>query len=169
MKDYISYEIFRQIGIEAPLCSYAQIYINGLLNGLYLAMEEIDGAFVDRAFEGNGEIYKPSNDPENGAMEPGDDKGFSNGDSPARTAETADDEASDDAASANGTADATVAAVTSEQAASDRIDSSAIDISLTQGNKSPRGEGDSEGDSASDASKGKRQQEAAEAETEAEN
>ena len=59
MKDYISYEIFRQAGVEAPLTSYVWLTINGEDQGLYLAIEDISESFLDRVNEGEGVLYKP--------------------------------------------------------------------------------------------------------------
>lgn len=58
MRDYISYQIMRDNGVPAPLCSYTEVTLNGESLGLYLAVEDIEDAFVDRnSLE--GEIYKP--------------------------------------------------------------------------------------------------------------
>ena len=59
MKDYISYEIFRQAGVEAPLTSYVWLTINGEDQGLYLAIEDISESYLDRVNEGEGVLYKP--------------------------------------------------------------------------------------------------------------
>ena len=61
LKDYISYEIFRAAGVDAPLTSYVQLSINGEVFGLYLAIEDISGSYLDRTRNGRGELYKPSN------------------------------------------------------------------------------------------------------------
>ena len=59
MKDYVAYEIFKAAGVEAPLASYVSISINGQNFGLYLALEEIGEAYLQRAYSGEGELYKP--------------------------------------------------------------------------------------------------------------
>ena len=61
LKDYISYEIFRAAGVEAPLTSYVLLSINNELFGLYLAIEDISGSYLDRTRNGKGELYKPNN------------------------------------------------------------------------------------------------------------
>ena len=61
MKDYISYEIFKATGVDAPLTSYVQLSINDQVYGLYLAIEEIGSSYLERTQEGSGELYKPSN------------------------------------------------------------------------------------------------------------
>ena len=74
LKDYISYEIFRAAGVDAPLTGYVQLSINGEVFGLYLAIEDISGSYLDRTRNGKGELYKPSNglDDMNGDWEDGD-------------------------------------------------------------------------------------------------
>ena len=59
MKDYISYEIFRQAGVDAPLTSYVWLTVNGEDKGLYLAIEEVGSSYLDRTQNGEGELYKP--------------------------------------------------------------------------------------------------------------
>lgn len=59
MKDYISYEIFRQAGVDAPLTSYVWLTINGEDHGLYLAIEDISESYLDRTNDGKGVLYKP--------------------------------------------------------------------------------------------------------------
>lgn len=41
MKDYLSYRIFSEAGIESPLVSYVSLTVNGENAGLYIAIEEI--------------------------------------------------------------------------------------------------------------------------------
>ncbi len=59
LKDYLSYEIFHAAGVEAPLTSYVLLRVNGQDLGLYLAIEEVDSSYLDRASAGEGELYKP--------------------------------------------------------------------------------------------------------------
>ena len=59
MKDYLSYKLFSEVGVESPLTSYVWITVNGEDLGLYLAIEEIDSSYLDRTVEGEGELYKP--------------------------------------------------------------------------------------------------------------
>lgn len=59
MKDYLSYEIFRQAGVESPLVSYVWLTINGEDHGLYLAIEDVSESYLDRTQNGEGELYKP--------------------------------------------------------------------------------------------------------------
>lgn len=59
MREYLSYEALREIGADAPLASYANVYINGELFGFYLMVEAIDDSFLERNFGGaDGNLYK---------------------------------------------------------------------------------------------------------------
>jgi spore coat protein CotH len=60
MREMISYELFRDMGIHAPRTSYANVYVNNVLIGLFLAVEEIDGRFTKSRWpdHGNGNLYK---------------------------------------------------------------------------------------------------------------
>ena len=46
MHDMLAYELYREMGIHAPRTSYANVYVNGNLIGLFLAVEDIDGRFT---------------------------------------------------------------------------------------------------------------------------
>lgn len=59
MKDRLSYEIFRQAGVPAPLTSYVWLTVNGRDHGLYLAAEDIGEGYLSRVHGGKGVIYKP--------------------------------------------------------------------------------------------------------------
>ncbi|HEZ7988782.1 MAG TPA: CotH kinase family protein [Ruminococcus sp.] len=59
MKDYISYKIFDEAGVDSPLVSYVDIQINGEEFGLYLAIEDISESYLNRTNDGEGELYKP--------------------------------------------------------------------------------------------------------------
>ena len=60
MKDYWSYTFMNQMGLASPLCSYTEIYVNGEYWGLYLAVEGVEEAFLERNYgEDYGELYKP--------------------------------------------------------------------------------------------------------------
>jgi len=60
MHEMISYELFRDMGIPAPRTAYANVYVNNVLIGLFLAVEEIDGRFTKSRWPdyGNGNLYK---------------------------------------------------------------------------------------------------------------
>lgn len=60
MKDYLSYQLMREAGVPSPLCSYAYITVNGEGWGLYLAVEDVEDAFLQRNYgTDHGELYKP--------------------------------------------------------------------------------------------------------------
>ncbi len=59
MKDYLAYTMMGKMGVPSPLCSYAQIIVNGEVWGLYLAVEGIEDAFLERNGMTKGELYKP--------------------------------------------------------------------------------------------------------------
>lgn len=60
MKDYLTYQMMRQFGVDAPLCSYSYITVNGEDWGLYLAVEGVEDAFLQRSYgTDHGELYKP--------------------------------------------------------------------------------------------------------------
>ena len=60
MKDYLTYQMMAQFGAAAPLCSYAWLTVNGEDWGLYLAVEAVEDAFLQRNYgSDHGELYKP--------------------------------------------------------------------------------------------------------------
>lgn len=59
MREYLSYEAMREMGLDVPLAVMANIYINGELKGFYLCVEAIEDSFLDREFGNNdGNLYK---------------------------------------------------------------------------------------------------------------
>ena len=59
MRDHLGYEMFRQLGVPAPLSSYVWLTVNGEDRGLYLAVEDENESFLNREYGGKGVIYKP--------------------------------------------------------------------------------------------------------------
>ena len=59
MKDYLSYQLMGRFGVSAPLVSFSYVTVNGEDWGLYLAVEGIEDAFLERNYSGEGELYKP--------------------------------------------------------------------------------------------------------------
>ncbi len=60
MRETIGYKVARKIGI-APRTSFAKIYINGELIGLYTQVEQIDEYFLSKHFNNyDGNLYKAS-------------------------------------------------------------------------------------------------------------
>ena len=63
MKEYLSYEMFRSLGIATPLCAFANITVNGEPWGLYLAVECVEESFALRNYGvTNVNLYKPEGD-----------------------------------------------------------------------------------------------------------
>ncbi|MBE5947590.1 MAG: spore coat protein CotH [Lachnospiraceae bacterium] len=60
MKDFLVYRLMEDFGVAAPLCSYVYITVNGEDWGLYLAVEGVEDAFLQRNYGNDyGELYKP--------------------------------------------------------------------------------------------------------------
>lgn len=75
MKDYWSYTFMGQMGVASPLCSYTEIYVNGEYWGLYLAVEGVEDAFLERNYGADsGNLYKPDSMSFGGGR--GNGKGF---------------------------------------------------------------------------------------------
>lgn len=78
MKDYLTYQMMGYFGVDAPLCSYAYITVNGEDWGLYLAVESIEEAFLKRNYGTDyGELYKPDSSDMGGGR--GNGGGFNEG------------------------------------------------------------------------------------------
>lgn len=75
MKDYLAYQMMEEMGVAAPLCSYAYITVNGEDWGLYLAVEAVEESFLQRNYGNNyGDLYKPDSMDMGGGR--GNGKGF---------------------------------------------------------------------------------------------
>lgn len=60
MKDYLTYQMMGEFGVNAPLCSFVYITVNNQDWGLYLAVEGVEDSFLARNYGTNyGELYKP--------------------------------------------------------------------------------------------------------------
>jgi spore coat protein CotH len=60
MKDYLTYKLMAEFGVESPLVSYVYITVNGEDWGLYLAVEAVEDSFLERNNGTNyGNLYKP--------------------------------------------------------------------------------------------------------------
>lgn len=60
MKEYLSYRIMREAGVNAPLASYAALTINGEEAGLYVAEENVGDSFLTRTNgSSEGALYQP--------------------------------------------------------------------------------------------------------------
>lgn len=59
MKEYLSYQMFSFLDVATPLCTYANITVNGEDWGLYLAVEGMEEAFAQRNYGADyGQLYK---------------------------------------------------------------------------------------------------------------
>ena len=78
IKEYLSYYLLNRAGAKTPLFAMAEIYVNGEYWGLYLAVECIDDAFIERNFSTDGGfLYKPDGTGGMGGGRSGDqDDGF---------------------------------------------------------------------------------------------
>lgn len=75
MKDYICYQMMREMGVASPLCSYVYITVNGEDWGLYLAVEGVEESFLQRNYGNDyGMLYKPDSQSMGGGR--GNGKGF---------------------------------------------------------------------------------------------
>lgn len=60
MKDYLTYTMMKEFDVASSLCSYVYITVNGEDWGLYLAVEGVEDAFLERNYGSEaGELYKP--------------------------------------------------------------------------------------------------------------
>ena len=60
MREYISYKIMGEMGLDVPECAYSHITVNGEEGGLYLAVEPVDEVFLAAHFaDVTGDLYKP--------------------------------------------------------------------------------------------------------------
>lgn len=60
MREYISYKIMGEMGLDVPECAYSHITVNGEEWGLYLAVESVDEVFLAAHFaDATGDLYKP--------------------------------------------------------------------------------------------------------------
>lgn len=60
MKDYLTYRLMGSFDVDAPLCSYVYITVNGEDWGLYLAVEGVEDGFLQRNYGSDyGNLYKP--------------------------------------------------------------------------------------------------------------
>lgn len=61
MREQLGYGAYREMGVAASRTAYARVVINGQLEGLFLAVEQIDGRFTRSRFSaegGKGNLYK---------------------------------------------------------------------------------------------------------------
>ncbi|WP_054956461.1 CotH kinase family protein [Paenibacillus dakarensis] len=59
MREFLTYELAASVGLPTPGFSYVNVYVNEELWGFYLAVEQIDEAYLKRNFETtSGALYK---------------------------------------------------------------------------------------------------------------
>jgi hypothetical protein len=60
MRERLGYGLFRQMGVAASRAMHARVLINGQLQGLFIAVEQIDSRFMRGRFSegGKGNLYK---------------------------------------------------------------------------------------------------------------
>jgi hypothetical protein len=60
LRDRLGYQLFREMGVASPRAVHARVLINGELEGLFIAVEQIDGRFTRSTFSegGKGNLYK---------------------------------------------------------------------------------------------------------------
>lgn len=54
MRERLGYEYLRALGLPAPRCNHARVYVNDVYYGLYLNLETLDEVFVKRVYPGAG-------------------------------------------------------------------------------------------------------------------
>ena len=78
MKDYIAYTLMNRMGVASPECSYVWITVNGEDWGLFLAVEGVEDAFLERNYgSDSGNLYKPDSMSFGGGRGNGRDFSFS--------------------------------------------------------------------------------------------
>jgi len=59
MREWISYRVFRELGVPAPRAGYAQVWLNDEEYGLYLDLEPYDDPFLERVYDDpKGNLYE---------------------------------------------------------------------------------------------------------------
>lgn len=59
LREKLTLDILKEQGLPAPRCTYANLYINGTLWGLYMLVEEVNKKFLDQRFgEDVGNLFK---------------------------------------------------------------------------------------------------------------
>ena len=59
LKQYLTYKLFNEGGIESPRCALAKVTVNGKYLGVYSHVESVNKQFVKRRFkDGKGNLYE---------------------------------------------------------------------------------------------------------------
>ena len=60
MRDFISYNAWREFDVEASRTAFTKVTVNGEELGTYVMVEQVDGGFIKRNFDSPyGQLYKP--------------------------------------------------------------------------------------------------------------
>jgi len=60
IREVLSYDLFKEMGLPTPRCSFVDVYVNNEHLGLYIQVEAIDKTFLARHFDNpHGNLYKP--------------------------------------------------------------------------------------------------------------
>jgi spore coat protein CotH len=63
LRECLAYKLFRALGLAAPMCNHARVYVNGTYYGLYSNVQSIDDVFVKWLYDpAPGNLYDQSND-----------------------------------------------------------------------------------------------------------
>ena len=107
MKDYLTYQMMNAFGVDAPLCSYIYLTVNGEDWGLYLAVEGVEESFLERNYGADaGELYKPDNMSMGGGRGAGEDFELPEDFDPANAAQPQTGEEGSDPAAADDSTEA---------------------------------------------------------------
>ena len=59
LREHLGYRVFREAGVPASRTSYVRVRVNGEVQGVFLAVEDVDGRFTRSHFaDGEGNLYK---------------------------------------------------------------------------------------------------------------
>jgi spore coat protein H len=59
LHERLAYQLYREMGVQAPRASHARVIVNGDDRGVFSQVEQIDGRFTDDRFAGgDGNLYK---------------------------------------------------------------------------------------------------------------
>ncbi|MDJ0766340.1 MAG: CotH kinase family protein [Myxococcota bacterium] len=63
VRERLGYAVFREMGLEAPLCNHALVYVNGEYYGVYANLQTLDDEFVEWLFDpAPGNLYDTSSE-----------------------------------------------------------------------------------------------------------
>lgn len=63
MREKVTLDFMRDFGVYAPRCTYANVYLNNVLWGLYSTVEQVDKKFLNtRLGENDGNLFKAGDD-----------------------------------------------------------------------------------------------------------